>query len=259
MKRAPSVRIARRYCGPPDSGNGGYSCGLTALTLTDGSAEVTLRRPPPLERPLRIERVADTVVLVDGDDVVSEGRRADLHVEVPAPVAYDDARQAAGTFDVEAFVAAHAFPTCFTCGPHRRQGDGLRLFPAPATDDGHLVAWPWVPDEHVVDTSGRVDAAVLWAALDCPGGWAWLSGEGAAGPCVLGRMTAAIHRRPVPGDHLVAGGWRVGAEGRKLRSGSVVWSGDGEVLAAASTTWIRLRGEQQAAFGVSGATAPTLG
>ena len=42
-----SLTVARRFCGPPGSGNGGYVCGLIAGFL-DGPAEVTLRLPPPL-------------------------------------------------------------------------------------------------------------------------------------------------------------------------------------------------------------------
>jgi hypothetical protein len=49
---APLV-IAPRFCGPPDSGNGGYVCGLIAGRL-DGQAEITLRAPPPLATPMTV-------------------------------------------------------------------------------------------------------------------------------------------------------------------------------------------------------------
>jgi hypothetical protein len=45
------LRVDRRFCGPPNSGNGGYTCGLVA-NFIDGPAEVILRRPPPLNRQL---------------------------------------------------------------------------------------------------------------------------------------------------------------------------------------------------------------
>jgi hypothetical protein len=41
-----SLSVARRFCGPPDSGNGGYVCGFF-VGFVEG-AEVTLRLPPPL-------------------------------------------------------------------------------------------------------------------------------------------------------------------------------------------------------------------
>ena len=49
----PAVMIPRRFNGPPDSGNGGYSCGVVAALLDAPAVEVTLRAPPPLERELR--------------------------------------------------------------------------------------------------------------------------------------------------------------------------------------------------------------
>jgi len=45
------IIIDKRYCGPPNSGNGGYVCGRLAQHIP-GGAEVTLRAPPPLDKPL---------------------------------------------------------------------------------------------------------------------------------------------------------------------------------------------------------------
>ena len=46
-----SIIISKRYRGPPNSGNGGYVCGRLARHIA-GGAEVTLRAPPPLDKPL---------------------------------------------------------------------------------------------------------------------------------------------------------------------------------------------------------------
>ena len=43
-----SVTVPARFCGPPDSGNGGYTCGLVAKEM-GGIVECTLRSPVPLE------------------------------------------------------------------------------------------------------------------------------------------------------------------------------------------------------------------
>src|SRR3954468_21176542 len=53
-----TVIIGRRYCGPPNSGNGGYVSGLLARQIS-GGAEVTLHAPPPLGKALDV---------VPGDD-----------------------------------------------------------------------------------------------------------------------------------------------------------------------------------------------
>jgi hypothetical protein len=91
----------------------------------------------------------------------------------------------------------------------------------------------------------------MWAALDCPSGTAWLFTGLAPGPAVLGRMTAEVHRRPAAGERLLAGGWPVEQQGRRLLSGSAVWSDAGEVLAACAATWVLLSEEQQGAFRVA--------
>jgi len=49
-----TIRITTRFIGPPDSGNGGYTCGLVSQAL-GVPAEVTLRRPIPIERDLTIQ------------------------------------------------------------------------------------------------------------------------------------------------------------------------------------------------------------
>src|SRR5580700_9747248 len=51
----PALTIPSRFCGPPDSGNGGYVCGRIAAYL-DGQVTVTLRRPPPLATPMAVGR-----------------------------------------------------------------------------------------------------------------------------------------------------------------------------------------------------------
>ena len=67
------VIIDERFCGPPQSGNGGYVCGVLAR-LIDGPAEVSLRRPPPLGRPLEVQRLGEgSVALRDGDTVIADG------------------------------------------------------------------------------------------------------------------------------------------------------------------------------------------
>jgi hypothetical protein len=166
-----TVTIPNRFCGPPSSANGGYACGVTALALTDGPATVTLRRPPPLDRPLRVERSREGVAVYDGNHLVAEGRSADEAIALPPPVTYETARRAAEEFDLGHYVQEHAFPTCFTCGPARQDGDGLRVFPAATGRRDRLVVSPWMPDPSVGDGDGLVLGAVLWAVLDCPGGW----------------------------------------------------------------------------------------
>ena len=247
-----TVAIGGRFVGPPASGHGGYVCGLTALALPHGAVEVTVRRPPPVERSLSldVDGEGERAALRDGDLVVAEARAAELAVDLPEHLSFAEAERVAGGFDVERFASWHPFPRCFGCGPRRAVGDGLRIFPAAAGPG--LVVWPWVPDASLAGSDGLVEPIMLWAALDCPSGLAWYHEQPPSGPHVLGRMAAEVHRRPAPGEELVVVGWDLGAEGRKRTSGSAIRAADGEVVARNLATWIALTPEQQADFRTAG-------
>jgi hypothetical protein len=95
------VVIARRFNGPPGSGHGGWSAGQVGLLLDEPVAEVTLRRPPPLETPLIVQRRDGTAALLDGDAVVAIQawlERADGRKRHTAAALYtaDGERRAAG-------------------------------------------------------------------------------------------------------------------------------------------------------------------
>ncbi|MGH3039650.1 MAG: hypothetical protein ACRDLZ_09670, partial [Gaiellaceae bacterium] len=77
--------VPGRFNGPPDSANGGYACGLVAAIL-GGVAEVTLRRPPPLDRELDVVREDGRVEIRDGEALVAEAAPVTLDVNVPPPV-----------------------------------------------------------------------------------------------------------------------------------------------------------------------------
>jgi hypothetical protein len=247
-----TVTIPAHFHGPPGSGNGGYTCGVAALTLGADPARVRLFVPPPVDRELEVRRRGEDCVLLDDDSVVAEARPASLDLGPPEPVLYDEAVAALARFDVDAYAAQHAFPTCFTCGPGRAPGEGLRLFPAPVEGRRGLVASPWVPHESHAGADGGVRTEIVWAALDCPGGLVWILGDPPTGPAVLGELCASVLRRPAAGEELVAAGWLLDAEGRKRRSGTAVWTGDGELVAKARATWIVLSPEQHTDFAVRG-------
>ena len=214
------LKIDPRFNGPPGSGNGGYTCGLVA-ELVGEPAEVTLKHPPPLGRTLRF----DGSRLWDGDTLVAEARPADVDVTPPEPVGLEEAARASERYPG---FERHAFPTCFVCGPDRREGDGLRIFagPVPGRD---LFAAPWV-------AAADVARPLVWAALDCPGAIA--VGFPARGETVLGRFGARVDAVPEPGSRCVVVAWPLGEDGRKLYAGTALFSEAGEPLAVARATWI---------------------
>src|SRR5260221_2026725 len=75
-----SIIIDKRYCGPPNSGNGGYVCGRLAQHIS-GGAEVTLRAPPPLDKQLDVVATDEgSWELRDGAAVLASGRPASVEL-----------------------------------------------------------------------------------------------------------------------------------------------------------------------------------
>jgi len=217
-----SVTIARRYRGPIASGNGGYSAGLLA-GFVDGPAEVTLRLPPPLERPLAVAEEDGRVLLLDEEAVVAEAVPGAPGLEPPAPVTLAEAEDAASRHDASWLTGE--FSECFSCGDRPEDGLCIHVGPVAGRD---VQAAPWVARE--------VSPEVVWAAIDCSGAYA-VGGPG-RGEVVLGRMAAELHRLPVEGERCIVLSWPLGEDGRKLYAGTALTTAEGELLALARQTWI---------------------
>jgi hypothetical protein len=237
------VVIASRFNGPPQSGNGGYTCGLLG-TLIGDSAEVTLQKPPPLDRELAIEVEGvgeeSHLRLLDGDTLIASGRAAQPNVVVPEPptLAQADAAQTA----YEGF-AAHPYPGCFVCGPKRAEGDGLRLFTGKVSHR-MLVASTWTPAPSLDAGDGTVERRVVWSALDCPSYFGGrLNGYGRV--AMLGRMTATLCAPIEVGEAYIVIGWPIGQEGRKWDGGSAIFTRKGELCAYSLGRWIELKPQAQ--------------
>ncbi len=227
--------IDRRFRGPPRSGNGGYVCGLLA-SFIPGPAEVTLRAPPPLDRPLDVIRAGDHVRLFDGDTLIAETAATVLDLAVPEPVSFREAQEASKGYPG---LHTHPFPSCFVCGPQRPEGDGLRIFagPVPGAD---FMAAPWIPHASLAGEDGALRPEFVCAALDCPAGWS-LSRRWPGRHAVLGRLALKLAAPVIPGDRYVVLAWPLGFEGRKGFAGAALFSEDGRLHAAARSTWLRLR------------------
>jgi hypothetical protein len=228
-----TLTIASRYKGPPNSGNGGYVCGLIAATL-QVELQVRLLSPPPLETPLELAPGGEGEWVLSSDaGPVARGVAGRLVLEVPSPPQYVQAVWASQHYPG---FRDHAFPECFVCGPHRRRGDGLRIFPG-MLDTG-IVAAPWLPADDLDGGDGKVAVEFLWAALDCPG---YFAVSGGRRPMVLGEMQAHVDRRVHVGEPCTVIGWKLGAEGRRHFAGTAIFDEDGELCARARATWVELK------------------
>jgi hypothetical protein len=223
-----SVVIDPKYRGPAVSGNGGYTAGLLAESLgggLSGPVQVTLRVPPPLSRPLEISSESELARLLDGDATVAEAVRAEAFEDTVATVGLAEATAASATYSGH---RVHPFRGCFSCGPDRAVGDGLRIFPGRLADPAHVTA-PWL-------ALGELTVPIVWAALDCTSGWS-VDLEGR--PSVLGRITAVIHQMPRPDHTYVMVGVERKVEGRKAFTASALYDGD-RLLAEARQVWIQI-------------------
>jgi hypothetical protein len=230
-----ALTIGSRFRGPPESGNGGYVCGRIAASL-QADVKVRLVAPPPLETPLELAPDGEGQwMLSSAAGPVARVLACRIELDVPNPPQYVQAVWASQHYPG---FRGHAFPDCFVCGPHRRRGDGLRIFPGML--DSGIVAAPWLPADNLDAGDGKVGVEYLWAALDCPG---YFAVSGARRVMVLGEMQAHVDRRVHVGEACTVIGWKIAADGRKHLAGTAIFDEDGELCARARATWVEIRGQ----------------
>jgi hypothetical protein len=217
--------IEARYNGPPGSGNGGWTAG-TVASLIDGPAVVTLRIPPPLDTPLSVHRVGESARVYAPDcTLVADAAPIDVERELIEPVSFARAQEVSASYP--GFLS-HPFPTCFVCGPDRAVGDGLRLFTGRLA--GGETATPWTVPHDVSET-------MVWASLDCPGGW---SVGIEARPYVLGRIATHVDAVPAVGANCVVMARLLESAGRKAQVAAVLYGPNGTALAWSRATWLAI-------------------
>lgn len=228
----PTIRIDRRFCGQPDSGNGGYVCGRLARYIA-GSAIVRLEVPPPLDAEMQVKESGTSLELLHGTTVVARARPAVMSLDIPAAPTFTEAEAAARSY--RGF-RAHPFPTCFVCGPERTAGDGLRIFAGPLRSGA--VACPWIPDASLGDGKGRVRVEFVWSALDCPGAFSFEFPEKT--PVLLGEFAASLRGAVSVGERYIVVGWELARDERRHFTGTALFSESGECRACARATWFEM-------------------
>jgi|CXWL01.1.fsa_nt_gi hypothetical protein len=235
-----TLTIARQFNGPKDSGNGGYVAGRLAA-LVGGTAEITLRAPPPLEKPLDLVRHGETIELRDGETLLAVVKPATLDLDVPKlpSQAQIDRAVAVGGSDADS-----DFHGCFVCGRSRKPGDGLQVWAGrcDGQEEAGIAAARWIVDPRLAGPDGYVPDEYLWGALDCPGATAVLR-EDDERVVLTGRMWGTVDRRLKAGQVATVLAWPIAAEGRKLTSGTAVLDQQGNVCARAKILWIVLKEE----------------
>jgi hypothetical protein len=231
------IVIAQRFCGPPTSGNGGYCAGLLARDLP-GPATAVLKARIPLDITLDLKTgLEGAVISGPSGEVIGEARPDPGFVlpEPPPPPSWEEALAAEAR---HIGIGQRFHPICFSCGPERGEGDGLRIFAGQvAGADAGQLACTWTPHANFADADGLTPVEVIWAALDCPGFFAWVVREGRHG-ALLGTMTGEVLRRPRAGEPCIVTAWPLERSGRKETAGVALFSAGGELLARAHQVWI---------------------
>jgi hypothetical protein len=229
----PTINIDPRFCGPPDSANGGYVCGRLAAFIK-GPVTVRLHAPPPLATELLLHDHPDGFQLMVGEQLIASASSELLELPVPPSptneAATDAARQYSG-------FEQHPYPGCFVCGTGRTARDGLRIFAGPLGRDGQVAA-PWQPGADLGDGRGRVAPEFLWSALDCPGAFTFQPAPGMR--MLLGQLTGQLLGPVAVAEPCVVLGWPLAHDGRKHTVATAIYGADGECRAMARAIWIEI-------------------
>jgi hypothetical protein len=244
IKVTDTILIPPGFNGPRLSGNGGYVSGVLAARFaeamgrsgdSDGAVEITLRAPIPIDRALQVVRDGDALTLRDGDTLLCEARAGSVAHLVPPPAPADwapvlEVAKTGGSLGDE-------FQECLVCGRARAVGDGLRVFGK--GNRGHSLSC-YLPHAAHADAHGRIRPEFIWGTLDCPGAWAVQDADDPR-PALTGRMTAKIIDPPRVGERCAVVGWKIGEDGRKLYSGTALYTEQGRLRALGHCTWIVLK------------------
>jgi hypothetical protein len=231
MPPTGEITIAATFNGPPASGNGGYAAGLLA-GYDPAQRIVRVLSPIPLGAPLSVSLSGGTLEARHGDTRILAARPGTVTLTPPPPPTLEAARDAATR---PTSFGAGGPSTCFVCGRNRAPGEGLHIHCGRLDDT--RAASVWTPHPNFCDAAGHVRPEYLWAALDCPGGFALpLS----ATTFLLGEMTALQHRPVTANTPVIVHAWHVWSDGRKHFAGTALHDADGALVAQADTLWIEL-------------------
>lgn len=195
----------------------------------------------PLDTPLQLRQDGPQALsLHDGETLLAQAQAQAFDLDVPPPPSLAQAESAAalGRLTARSRIG-DPYDHCFGCGIAR--ADGLRIIPSAVGDSG-LVAADWTPDASLGLTSdGHLPLEIVWAALDCPAGYAW-SNRLPDGPQMMtGRMSAAVDRPLRPGERYIVVGWPIAQDGRKLHAGTALFDDQGRLAARSLQLWLQLR------------------
>ncbi|MFC4986221.1 hypothetical protein [Saliphagus infecundisoli] len=227
--------IDDRFQGFPGYALGGITGGLMAQRIGP-EAEVTLHQPIRTGDELEMRTRDSTVELLFDGDTVATAKSTTIDVEIADTVLPESAMEAS-----ESYVGfhEHPYPSCFTCGTERSDGEGLRIFPGPVGTEA-IVAGPWTPHPNQADSDGTVPLEYVWAAVDCPSIWAVM--EAAPSECpdhvVTGRLAVRSEEPIRETEPHVVMAWPLERRSNTWPAAAAIVDADGRVKAVARHTLV---------------------
>lgn len=234
-----TITIGDRFCGPPNSANGGYCAGKLASFL-EGDVRVKLLAPPPLETALEVEHQGGEAKLLHQEKLVAAAEQIQLQWEEPPQLLPSATEIDAHQSQCRAF-NAHPFPGCFVCGPERQPFDGLCIYPGPLGQG--ICGATWSPGADCIGAEKEaVDLPFVWAALDCPSSFPLLEPEDnqRLAPMVLASLAVSINTPLRANRTYRILSWAKSVEGRKGFSRAMIFDTEDQAIAYSEALWISL-------------------
>ncbi|WP_159848827.1 PaaI family thioesterase [Nocardia sp. CY41] len=237
MIRTDSFTVPGHVRGYPGVAFGGYVAGLLAAASGAAQVRVDFRRAVSVDTPVVLATDGSGgVSLTDLDGaVLAEASASAVTVTPPPAPTWAAARAASATADV-----LRKMSHCYGCGAACAPGRGLRLSPWAMSAHDMVVA-AWTPDPLLAGPDGFLSTENVWAALDCPGGWAAMALRDLRPGAVTAALTATQFEPVRAGDSYLSYGWPVSANGRKHTVGVALARPDGTLCALAEALWIEPR------------------
>ncbi|PJZ83058.1 hypothetical protein [Leptospira harrisiae] len=239
-----SIQINEKYCGPPMSGNGGYIAGITANQIQNNASVIKIKSPAPLNQPLYFVKdpSINKIKLLDIDNnvIIAEGQE-DNDFYLPFPK-FDNKSIEEIRKPIHEYLGfqKHPFSTCFVCGPEREHEDGMRIFPAKISDQtgfAYLHGAIWNPWKKLGDTNDKILNEIVWAALDCPGGFAVSFVDPIM--IVLVKLRARINENISVNDTYAIQAWEIGRNRRQRIAGTAIYRlSDFKCVAYSEAYWM---------------------
>ncbi|MFE7747244.1 PaaI family thioesterase [Nocardia sp. NPDC057455] len=237
MTRTDAFTVPGHVRGYPGVAFGGYVAGLLAAASGAPQVRVDFRRGVSVDTPVVLAADGSGgASLTDQDGAVLAEASAAMLTVTPRPAPpWAEALAATATADV-----LRKMSHCYGCGAACAPGRGLRLSPwAMSTHD--MVVAAWTPDPLLGRPDGFLATENVWAALDCPGGWAAMALRDLRPGAVTAALTAAQFEPVRAGDPYLSYGWPISANGRKHTVGVALTRPDGTLCALAEALWIEPR------------------